>query len=82
MQAQMQGANPMVLGDLQLKLQNAMQDQQRSNQMGYMQDVRRFTGGGSVGKAGYGGPRGPQIDPWIQAMLGLQYGVGGGGRVG
>ena len=73
MQAQMMGANPMVIGDLQLKLQNAMQDQQRSNQMNYMQALRRNTTAGPVGRAYSSG-----IDPWVSAMLGLQYGVGGG----
>lgn len=75
MQAQMYGANPMVLGDLQLKLQNAMQDQQRQQMMGYAQQMRSVQGLGGVGSSA-GRPR---TDPWLQMMLAAQYGMGGGG---
>jgi hypothetical protein len=84
MQAQASGANPMVLNDLQMQIQQAqrgMQDWQQQQYAQQMSQMARPSGAGSVGGLGRGGRPGQtqaQQDPYLQMMLMNQLGMGGG----
>jgi hypothetical protein len=82
-QAQAYGASPAIIAQLQLQLQNAMQDAQRSQQMDYINRIRG-SGGPSVSTngGGSGANYAAQSDPFLMQLLGLQTGARGGGIVG
>jgi hypothetical protein len=96
MQAQMSGADPMQIGQMQMNLQNLQRDYQTSmgnygqnqqrNYLEGMQGLTQPSGAGSIGGWGQtsGGQSQAQQDPVLAQLLGNQYGQGfssGGGGV-
>jgi hypothetical protein len=85
MRAQMMGGNPMEIGQLQLRLQNAQRDfgmaqedyGQRQRQ-GYLEEMQGAAGRGP-GIGGGSGGGALQQDPFLAALIANQYGQGGGG---
>ena len=88
MQAQMMGANPMEIGQLQMQLQVAERELFQGRRQEYargMGDLTRQDIGTSIGTGGRGGRGGSsQIDrnPYLQMLLQSQLGMGNPGGAG
>ena len=88
MQAQMMGASPMEIGQLQLQLQNAQRDFGQAQQgyenrqrQGYLEEMQRAGPQGPGGIGGAPGSSGLQQNPFLAALIANQYGQGGGGGI-
>ena len=83
MQAQMSGANPMEIGQLQLQLQRAQEDEANWERTQYLQEMQRVgTPRQGIG-SGMGAPSSSafQQDPFLAQLIAQQYGQGGGGGI-